>query len=116
MPKFGFNPKKEVSKPEPSPELLKAEKQWDLEIQNPNLGSDKLERGFKKLIHMGIVYKSGEICFNAATDVLYMEKLRSFTMRDSTGNENRYNQIQIDQPNPSSTKVAKKDFNPDIYK
>ena len=78
------------------------------------MASDKFSRGMKNLIHLGILYKSGEVCFNAATDVLYREKLRSFTMRDTTGNENRYNDLKIDQP-PTS-KVVRKDFDPDIFK
>lgn len=69
----------------------------------------------KNLIHLGILYKSGEVCFNAATDVLYREKLRSFTMRDSTGAENRYNDLNIDQQ-PSSKVFKRKDFDQDIFK
>tara|TARA_B110001450_G_C17249313_1_gene330842 strand:- start:259 stop:495 length:237 start_codon:yes stop_codon:yes gene_type:complete len=77
---------KQVPAPkEPNPELVKAEAQWDLELKNPNLDSHKFLHGVRDIAHLGIIVKSCEVCFNAATDVLYMEKLRSFTLKDTSG-------------------------------
>ena len=82
-------------------------------MKNPNLASNKLSKGIKTIAHLGIVYKSGEVCFNAATDVMYMEKLRSFTMKDTNGNDNRYDQIRMDRDLPTK---ANNDFDKDIFK
>jgi hypothetical protein len=56
--------------------LDKSRARWDLETKNPNYQRDRINDIGKDIVTTGILIKSGEICFTAATDVVYREKLR----------------------------------------